>query len=183
MSKDEVKQHPLAQMLEDDEPEAVEYWLHDDIIGKLMEDRVSGLISADDFAAKFKAWKADAIERLNASYNADTDASWAPLQSSNTPADDNAPPAIQGAFCEPTINELILRRNAGGISEAEFQKKAAVWKTEWVQKLNAMNPAVDHDFSFPHGATRALSTMMAKHPPSVDLTPRPVKRGQGGPSR
>jgi hypothetical protein len=58
--------HPLKQMLDDEVPEALEYWLRDDGLQKIDDDLEAGRIDAATHQKRLMAWVAECRKRLDA---------------------------------------------------------------------------------------------------------------------
>lgn len=48
--------HPILEMLDDNEPEAIEYWLSDDGLAKIYEDFEAGRINGPTYQSRLQAW-------------------------------------------------------------------------------------------------------------------------------
>lgn len=104
MPEDPINTHPVAEMLENNEPEAAEYWLHDDDVQTIIDDHAAGRIDAATFAAKAAAWKEAWLKKLAAMSPPIKDAllppnsaTASPELASTTPPD-TAPPRTTGAI-------------------------------------------------------------------------------------
>jgi hypothetical protein len=66
MGDDFLNKHPLQDLIDNNEPEAVEYWLYDEDIAALDHDRAAGRITAETFQAKADAWLSGWRKKLDA---------------------------------------------------------------------------------------------------------------------
>jgi hypothetical protein len=65
MGDEILNKHPVLQMLDDNEPEAVEYWLHDDGLTRIYADFEDGRINGPTYHERLKAWVAAWRKRLD----------------------------------------------------------------------------------------------------------------------
>lgn len=61
-----LDKHPVLEMLDDKEPEAVEYWLTDDGLSRIYEDFENGRINGPTYQRRLQAWVAAWRKRLDA---------------------------------------------------------------------------------------------------------------------
>lgn len=66
MNSDDKARHPMLDMLDANEPEALEYWLADDGLQTIEDDFEAGRIDAATHHKRLMAWVAECRKRLEA---------------------------------------------------------------------------------------------------------------------
>lgn len=197
-----MNKHPVVDMLDEREPEATEYWLHDDEIAAIASDQEQGRDTPASLASRYAAWEGKRRNELAAAADAVPSPAADPVVGGAPDESERTCPACDSVWCrcalpldadrdqlaEPgaalavdssdNINAIVEDYRTGRIDSAAFQAEVKAWKENWQRRIAGILPG--HELSA--GLDTKTNAILIRLTPTGRASP-PTSRDSDGNER